>query len=301
MEKAVISARSGLGLRPAADLYLLERYELSPRTIATYRWWLDKFIRYAGDRPLDQLLVRRFFADLKSDGHKLAYRHQAFRTLRTFFKWAVKAKVFPAYYMPDDFTVPKPKTLPTCPTDEEIAAIVKACPRSFAGQRNKAILLVLADSGLRSEELCHLLIAHRDAANRTLRVFGKGAKERVVPYGLTTARAIKHYMNLRTGYGSEDFLFVTDEGAPFKQRGVLQIIHRLCAAAGLPADRRTWTHGLRGFAATAWIRAGMGLDQVRRLLGHESLATTLIYLRLVASDLKEAHEKASAVDRLGLV
>lgn len=210
-------------------------------------------------------------------------------------------KVFPEYYMPDDFTVPKPKTLPTCPTDEEIAAIVKACPKSFAGQRNVAMLMVLADSGLRSEELCRLHIAHRDTANRTLRILGKGAKERVVPYGLDTARAIKHYMNLRTGYGPEDFLFVTEDGNPFKQRGVLQIIHRLCAAAGLPADRRTWTHGLRAYAATAWIRAGMGLDQVRRLLGHETLHTTMVYLRLTAVDLREAHEKASAVDRLGLV
>jgi site-specific recombinase XerD len=64
--------------------------------------------------------------------------------------------------------------------------------------------------------------------------------------------------------------------------------------------RRLHPHALRHFAATSWLRAGAGLDEVRRLLGHESLNTTLRYSSLVGRDLQEAHKKASAIERLRL-
>ncbi len=78
----------------------------------------------------------------------------------------------------------------------------------------------------------------------------------------------------------------------------MQILHRLSAKAGLPTHRRLHPHALRHFAATSWLRGGAGLDQVRRLLGHASLSTTLCYSSLVASELAAAHKKAAAIERL---
>jgi site-specific recombinase XerD len=78
----------------------------------------------------------------------------------------------------------------------------------------------------------------------------------------------------------------------------VQILHRLSTKANLPANRRLHPHALRHFAATSWLRGGAGLDEVRRLLGHESLATTLRYSSLVGADLPRAHRRAGAIERL---
>jgi site-specific recombinase XerD len=78
----------------------------------------------------------------------------------------------------------------------------------------------------------------------------------------------------------------------------VQILHRLSNKAGLPAHRRLHPHALRHFAATSWLRGGAGLDEVRRLLGHESLSTTLRYSSLVGADLQRAHKRAGAIERL---
>lgn len=299
MESSSISTSSALASAVESFLFTKRTEERTSSTVATYDWWLGRFTKYVGDQHLNHLLVLQFFAELQAKGLGLASRHQAFRTLRTFFKWGLDQAVFTEYYL-QGFTLRKPDPLPFVPTEDEVVALVKACLTNYVGWRNKALVLVLADSGLRATEACRLLVAHRDGANRTLRVFGKGRKERVVPFGFTTARTLKTYLGMRGSVAPEDYLFVTEQGTSLKPRQVLQIIHRLSAAAGLSSDRRMFTHALRAFAATNWLRNGMGLDHVRRLLGHKSLATTLVYSRLVAADLKEAHEKAAGIDRLGL-
>lgn len=105
---------------------------------------------------------------------------------------------------------------------------------------------------------------------------------------------------MRRVLASEDFLFVDQRNRVLKQRHLLQILHRLSRRVGLPAHRKIHPHALRHFAATSWLRNGVGLDEVRRLLGHESLNTTLRYSSLVARDLQQAHKKAAAIERMGL-
>ncbi len=89
-------------------------------------------------------------------------------------------------------------------------------------------------------------------------------------------------------------------GRPLKPRHLVQILQRLNAKAGLPAHRPLHPHALRHLAATLWLHNGAGLDEVRRLLGHESPATTLRYSNLVGVDLQRAHHKAGAIERLRL-
>ncbi|MGQ0568417.1 MAG: site-specific integrase [Armatimonadota bacterium] len=79
---------------------------------------------------------------------------------------------------------------------------------------------------------------------------------------------------------------------------LVQILHRLSAKAGLPSHRRLHPHALRHFAATSCLRAGAGLEELRRLPGHESLNTTLRYSNLVGVDLQRAHKSAGAIERL---
>ena len=98
----------------------------------------------------------------------------------------------------------------------------------------------------------------------------------------------------------EDFLFVDARNRPLKKRHLAQILHCLSQRVGLTPHRWIHPHALRHFAATSWLRNGVGLDEVRRLLCHESLSTTLGYLSLVSSDLQAAHKRAGAIERMRL-
>jgi len=194
-----------------------------------------------------------------------------------------------------------PKTLPSVPTEDELRSVLAACPETREGMRNRALILILADSGLRASEALHLLIEDWRPADRGLFVrAGKGRKDRVAFVGPTTTRALKTWLARHPAALPESFLFADRQGRPLKPRHLVQILHRLSMKAGLPRHRRLHPHALRHFAATSWLRAGAGLEEVRRLLGHESLNTTLRYSSLVGADLQRAHRKAGAIERLRL-
>jgi len=244
------------------------------------------------------LAIRTFFAGLQP--HSPSHKHQAYRTLKTFFRWAAEAGVLREDPL-RGFTMRTPKTLPDVPTDDELRAVLTACPDTLEGTRNRALILTLADSGLRASEVLRLLIEDWRASDRGLFVrAGKGRKDRVAFIGPTTTRALKAWLARHPAPSPEGFLFVDRRGRPIKPRHLVQIFHRLSAKAGLPAHRRLHPHALRHYAATGWLRSGAGLDEVRRLLGHESLNTTLRYSGLVGADLQRAHRRAGAIERLRL-
>lgn len=269
-------------------------------TLFTYRWWLDRFHKEVGDSGADILAVRRFFAGLQERGLNASSQHQAYRTLKTFLRWAVEVGAVAENPL-RGFHIRTPKTLPQVPTEEELRACLQQCRATFAGRRNRVLILVLADAGLRAGEVVRLLVEHWTPSQRSLFIrSGKGRKDRVVFVSPTTARAIREYLGTRSLASAEDFLFVDRQNGPLKPRHLIQILHRLSHRAGLPSHRRLHPHALRHFAATSWLRNGVGLDEVRRLLGHESLSTTLRYSSLVASDLQTAHKKAAAIERMRL-
>ena len=193
-------------------------------------------------------------------------------------------------------------TLPRVPTAEELQAVLACCRGTFEGVRNYAMILTFLDTALRATEVLHLLIEHLDPRERSLTIrSGKGARDRVVFIAPATLGAVQNYLALQPGVSGGDWLFADAKGRPLKARHLVQVLHRLSARAGLPRNRRLHPHLLRHFAATSWIRAGMGLDQVRRLLGHATLSTTLRYLSLVSADLQRAHRDAAAIERLGVI
>jgi len=173
------------------------------------------------------------------------------------------------------------------------------CPETLEGVRNRTLLLVLADRGLRANEVLRLLVEDWRPADRGVFVrAGKGRKDRVAFVGPTTVRALKAWLARHPAPSSEAFLSCDRTGRPLKYRHLVQVLHRLSAKAALPATRRLHPHALRHLAATSWLRSGAGLDEVRRLLGHESLTTTLRYGSLVGADLQRAHRWAGAIERL---
>jgi len=186
-------------------------------------------------------------------------------------------------------------------TKSEQDTLVGACPGHLEGVRNRALLLLLADSGLRTNEALHLLVEDWRAADRALFVrAGKGRKDRVAFVGTTTVRALRRWLARHPQPAPEAFFFCDRQGRALKYRHLVTILHRLSEKAGLVGAQRVSPHGLRHFAATSWLRGGEGLDEVRRLLGHESLDTTLRHSRLVGADLTRAHRAAGGIERLGI-
>ncbi len=285
-------------LREAIEAFLLTKQVTgcTQATIRTYRWWLDRFAAFTAEAT--PLTVRSFFAGLQSQSP--SSQHQAYRTVKTFLRWCVEAGLVRENPL-RGFTMRTPKTLPSVPTEDELRLVLAACPDTLEGLRNHTLLLVLADSGLRAGEVLRLVIEDWRPADRGLFVrAGKGRKDRVAFIGPTTTRALKVWLARHPVPSPEAFLFCNRQGRPLKPRHLVQILHRLSQKAGLPTHRRLHPHALRHFAATSWLRGGAVLDEVRRLLGHESLTTTLRYSSLVGADLQRAHRKAGAIERLRL-
>jgi len=287
-------------LKQAVEAFLLTKRVAgcTHRTLQTYQWWLQRFCVDVPD--VDAVTVCRFFAELQARGLSSSRQHQSYRTLKTFFHWCVATGSLIESPL-RGFTMRTPKTLPDVPTDDELRSVLAACSDTLEGARNRALMLVLADAGLRAGELLHLLVEDWRPADRGLFVrAGKGRKDRVAFVGPTTTRMLKVWLAYHPLPSPEAFLFCDRAGRPLQYRHLVQILHRLSAKAGLSAHRRLHPHMLRHFAATSWLRGGAGLDEVRRLLGHESLSTTLRYSSLVGKDLQRAHRMAGAIERLNL-
>jgi site-specific recombinase XerD len=160
--------------------------------------------------------------------------------------------------------------------------------------RDAAIMELLYASGIRVSELCGLDIGDVDGERRSVRVLGKGGRERVVPMGIPAVRALRRWyqagrpmlVTARSGAA----LFVGARGGRLDPRTARRVVHASIAAAGSVPD--TGPHGLRHTAATHLLEGGADLRSVQEILGHASLATTQIYTHVSVERLLSAYRQA---------
>ncbi|WP_405060451.1 tyrosine recombinase XerC [Kribbella sp. NBC_01505] len=173
------------------------------------------------------------------------------------------------------------------------AAAVGADDGSPVGLRDLAIMELLYATGIRVGELCALDIDDIDTSRRVVRVFGKGRKERSVPYGVPASQALDRWLAearpqlARSGSGPAVFLGA--RGGRIDQRAVRRLVHERIAVVEAPDLS---PHGLRHTAATHLLEGGADLRSVQELLGHASLATTQIYTHVSTDRLRKAYEQA---------
>ncbi len=162
------------------------------------------------------------------------------------------------------------------------------------GLRDLAILELLYATGIRVGELCGLDVDDLDADRRVVRVFGKGRKERTVPYGAPAAAAVERWLRLGRPAlarpGSGPALFLGARGGRIDQRAVRRMVH--ARLADVPDAPDLAPHGLRHTAATHLLEGGADLRSVQELLGHASLATTQIYTHVSSERLRAAYQQA---------
>lgn len=161
-------------------------------------------------------------------------------------------------------------------------------------QRDLAMLELLYASGIRVGELCGLDVDDLDGSRRVVRVFGKGRKERSVPYGAPAAKALDQWLGVGRPAlarpGSGPALFLGARGGRIDQRTVRRVVHALLAE--VPDAPDLAPHGLRHSAATHLLEGGADLRSVQELLGHSSLATTQIYTHVSSERLRAAYQQA---------
>lgn len=289
-----------------AAAFLLDRkaQNMTKQTLRFYRMKLEYFINWLDTQAVKSVtelspeLLRAFFIYLSEHGHNAGGVHAVYRTVRTFLRW------YAAEFEPEGWRDPlrkvKPPKVDVEPLEpvtlETIRALLDTCERGkFTGDRDRAIILFLLDTGARAGEL--LALDKQDADTLTGEVLirkTKSRKPRTVFLGRTARRALRTYLKLR-GMDNVKAVFVTDEIERLKMAGLRQIFVRRSKRAGVPIPS---LHSFRRACALALHRAGVDLLSIARLLGHSDISLLQLYVKQDSEDLRGAHERASPGDGL---
>ena len=281
----------------------------SEHTIRAYRTDLEGYARWAERAGVDGLTVtyrrlRGYLADLDRAGYTRTTINRRLSSLRSFFSWCMiagYAEANPAELIQG----PKqPKSLPHTIRQSDMAKLlgvyglfdsdgerIVRTPREI---RNAALLEFLYACGARVSEASGLLAADVDFAQGQVKVFGKGAKERIIPVHPAALETMRIYRDearpdLLSG-APLDLFFVSDSGRKMTPDLIRQMYKTALAVAGL--DEGLSPHAMRHSFATDVLDGGADLRSVQEMLGHASLSTTQIYTHVSTARLKEVHHQA---------
>jgi len=159
-------------------------------------------------------------------------------------------------------------------------------------ERNRAIILLLLDTGIRSSELCELKIHQVDVRNRRITVMGKGTKERTIPFSAPTGQAIWRYLAQRKDDTIDERLFTSKSGRPMNRDQLLKTLKRIGERGGIPD---VTVHRFRHTFAINYLRNGGDPYSLQVMLGHSTMEMVKTYLALSQADLEKNHRQASPV------
>lgn len=276
---------------------------LSPHTVRAYQADVRSLYQSLGVQPdealhLDLPGLRLWLAGQDAAGLSRATLARRVAAVRTFSAWRVRAGLAatdPAARLRGRKAA---NTVPTVLTDCAAQALLDTAKELAAGgeaiaTRDWAICELLYGAGVRVAELCSLNVSSISLSERTVRVMGKGGKERVVPFGAPAADALAAHLAKRSADPSSadarDALFLGARGGRLDPRTVRRVLDRLTRAAGVAAIS---PHGLRHSAATGLLAGGADLRSVQEILGHSSLQTTQRYTHVTAERLRAAYNQA---------
>ena len=287
--------------------YLKYERRASPHTHKNYLVDITQFFTFLetrfpgisndGEKEIGQVdvaIVREFMGGMfetkapSSMARKLA-------SLRTFFQYCIRQGYVAANPAKEVATPRIPKRIPRFLTVDEVFALLRQPADDGAlGRRDRAILELLYASGLRVGELVGLNTADTDLDARTVRVLGKGRKERIVPMGEKAVGAIAGYLVHRTSLlpeGAEELaLFVNRRGGRLTARSIERLLAKYIRRSGL--QKTVTPHVLRHTFATHLLGAGADMRGIQELLGHASLSTTQKYTHVSIENMMKTYDAA---------
>jgi tyrosine recombinase XerC len=266
----------------------------SPHTLRAYRADLEGFAaKFPGVNAadLDRAHVRRHLAELQSGAASRATVLRKASALRSFVKFLrvegeLKRDPFLGVPMPK-----RARSLPKFLTEAEMQQVLEA-PSSAdaASERDRAMIELLYSSGLRRAEIRSLNVGDVDLLSGTLRVFGKGSKERIVPAGDAALTVLRGYLRSRGGPADGEPLFVNLRGARISEDGVAFVVRRWVRRSSLL--KKVSPHVFRHSFATHLLNHGCNIREVQEMLGHANLNTTQIYTHVSLQKLQEVYKGA---------
>lgn len=287
----------------AFEDYMLVEKNTSPLTIQYYLTDIKQFEQFLMAESINAINrithveIRLYLTRLYRE--KLAKKmfSRKLSGLRSFFNYLEKEDVIeknPFLYV----SMPKlDKKIPQFFYDEEMQQLFAAEDgMTPISQRNRAILELLYATGIRVTELVGIKIEDVDFTAGLLLVFGKGRKQRYVPFGSFAEMELKKYINdsrpklQNKSEGKNNTLFLNHHGKPITDRGIRYILNRMLEKAALTS--KIHPHKLRHSFATHLLNQGADMRSVQELLGHESLSSTQVYTHVTKDYLKKIYDNA---------
>ncbi len=271
----------------------------SPQTLRAYRQSLEHFRAFQSTASWKEKTAddfRAYLLELMKANASRATIRLRFAALRSFFNYLTERSYVPSNLL-KQISLPKlEKTLPHFLTIPQITTLLETPTQKEKTQqaptwmkaRDMAILELFYSSGLRLSELVGLNVNDLDPLGETVRVTGKGSKERIIPVGNIALEAISHYRHLAKV--EKEALFINKSRKRLSATAVWQMLKKYLREAGLPTTLSP--HALRHSFATHLLDRGADLRSVQSLLGHASLTTTQIYTHVTTERLKAAYQTA---------
>jgi site-specific recombinase XerD len=245
-------------------------------------------------------------------GYLLAVRHLhsaatgqvRYRSLHRFYAWAEKEGLIdrsPMHRM--SLPAAERKVIPV-PKRDDLRELLQACKgQSFDALRDTAILRLMAETGIRLSECAGLRVADLRMAGRSVMVMGKGQKQREVPFGRETSKALSRYLRAHQAHrlASTGMLWLGSRGLALTPNGIAQMVRRRCRQAGVHNSDGSalHPHQLRHYSASEAFRAGISDQDAKRLYGWTSDLMPSVYANATGTERAIAHARALAIgDRL---
>lgn len=282
--------------------YLKFQKRYSQHTIISYQNDLTSFFDFIEIQFAIQSLseinasfARSWLASLKEKGIESKSINRKISTLKSFFKYQLKKGIIPTSPMATIVSTKVKKRLPQFVAENDINTLFNYMefPDNWNGKTHRLVFHLLYNTGIRQAELINLKEAHIDTGNSTIKVLGKGNKERILPVSNELTQLIKKYVTDKQTelvLGDREILLVSEKGKKLYPKYVYTVVKKYLAAV-TTIDKKS-PHVLRHTFATHLMNNGADINAVKELLGHSSLAATQIYTHNTIEKLKEVYKKA---------
>ena len=288
--------------------FLKNEKNYSNNTVISYKNDLLQLLNYLKDykiirrnniQYIDRSIMRKYIVYLKKCDYSTRSICRKISTVRSFFKFLSREGIVDINPTINLMTPKIKKKLPSFLYLEEVNKLIEIPPgNTIFGIRDRAILELLYGTGMRVGELVNLNISDIDLHEKTVRVFGKGSKERILPLGNPSIKAVQKYLTVRNIFrknisidkNDQNALLLNRFGGRLSARSIRRLLIKYMKIAGL--NKKISPHVLRHSFATHLLGGGADLRSVQELLGHESLSTTQIYTHITKERLKAIYKKS---------
>ncbi len=236
---------------------------------------VSKYLNYLNEKKISKRSISRHLS-----------------TIRTYYEYLKKEHIIENNIFKDVKNPKIDRKIPSFINHQEMSIIINSCKDKGIGLRDHLIIELLYATGLRVGELVNIKLKNIDFSSQSIKVVGKGDKERYVFYNNTTNKILHKYLKDRNNIQSKnnEYLLLNDKGNKISEAKVRQIIKNILIKTGIKS--KITPHTFRHTFATDLLNEGADLVNVKELLGHSSLNTTSIYTHITNDRIKEVYNKA---------